>query len=132
MDKGQREAMKKRLLLFSLLLFSCAFVASLDSTRLEQTKPNEVKVTTLAAGLLTIASTKVITAIRGTDVSPCSLEKTFKGEAHGVICRDITRGFVLSVETLGTIAARVTQTPSSSKFITFELDKTARELEENQ
>jgi hypothetical protein len=124
--------MKKRLLLFSALLFSCAFVASLDSARLEQLKPNEVRVTALANGLLTIASTKQITAIRGTDVSSCSLESTFKGEAHGVICKNIPRGFVVSVETLGTVAARVTQTPSSAKFINFELDKTNRILEDDQ
>jgi hypothetical protein len=121
--------MKKRLLLFSALLFGCAIISSLNTARLEQTKPNEVQVTTLAAGLLTIASTQQITAIRGADVSPCSLEKTFRGEAHGVICRDIKRGFIVSIETLGTVAARITQTPSNAKVMNFELNKTARGLE---
>jgi hypothetical protein len=100
--------MKKRLLLFTALLFGCSIVSSLNTTRLEQVKSNEVKVTTLAAGLLTIASTQQITAIRGADVSPCSLERTFKGEAHGVICKAVQRGFVVNVETFGTVAARVT------------------------
>ncbi len=121
----------KKALLFCLLplllcLSSCSIVSSLNTTTLEQVTPNEVKVTTLAAGLLTIASTKQITAIRGSDLQPCSLESTFRGQAHGVICRGVQRGFVVSVETLGTVAARVTSTPSSQNFITFELDKTAR------
>lgn len=124
--------MKKRLLLFSLLLFGCSVISSLNTTRLEQTKLNEVKVTTLSSGLLTIASTERITRFYGADVSPCSLERTFRGEAHGVICRDVVRGFVVNIETLGTVAARVSQTPPSSKLMNFELDKTAREIEENQ
>lgn len=121
--------MKKRLPIFSLLLFGCSVISSLNTTRLEQTKPNEVRVTALATGLLTVASTERITRFYGADVSPCSLEKTYKGAEHGVICRDVKRGFVVNVETLGTVAARVTQTTSSQKFISFELDKTARGLE---
>ena len=128
----------KKYVMFTLLyvtfalLGGCSVVQSLNTTRLEQTTPNEVKVTTLAAGLLTIASTKVITAIRGSDVQPCSLEKTFRGINHGVICRDVKRVFVVNIETLGTVAARVTQTSASAKVMNFEFDKTARELEENQ
>lgn len=112
-----------------LALGGCSIVQSLNTATVEQVKPNEVRVTTLSSGLLTIASTQIITAIRGADLQPCSLESTFRGEAHGVICKAVQRGFVVNIETLGTVAARVTQTPSSSNLMNFELDKTARGLE---
>jgi len=99
--------MKSKLLFFAVVLMGCSVVSSLNTARVEQITVNQVKVTTLAAGLLTIASTQRITAIRGTDVSPCTLENTYRGTNHGVICKGIKSGFVLNLETLGTVAARV-------------------------
>ncbi len=119
----------RKLLLLLLFLGGCSIISSLNTAQVEQVSPSEVRVTTLTSGLLTIASTERITKLRGENILGCTLESTYKGEAHGVICRDVKRGFVVSLETIGTVAARVTQTPSSRKLITFELDTTARGLE---
>ncbi len=117
----------KRLFALCLLLSACSVVQSLNTATIEQTAANEVKVTTLTSGLLTIASTERITKLRGENILGCTLESTYKGEAHGVICRDVKRGFVVSLETIGTVAARVTQTPDSRAGE--ELETTARRLE---
>jgi hypothetical protein len=99
----------KRLLLLGLVLSGCSFVSSLNSARVEQATPTQAKVTALTNGLLTIASTKVITSIKGTDLQPCNLADTYRGVNHGVICKAIKRDFIITLETLGTVAARVTQ-----------------------
>ena len=99
----------KRLFLLGLLFTSCAFVGSLNSTLVEQVSINQVKVTALTNGLLTVASTKVIIGIKGTDLQPCNLAETYRGVNHGVICKAIKRDFTITLETLGTVVARVVQ-----------------------
>ncbi len=113
-------------LIFVLLLAACSVVTSLNTTTIEQVTPFEVRVTALASGLLTIASTADITRLRSADLSRCSLESALGIQSRGVICRGVVRGFVVSLETTGTVAARVTQTPDSRARA--ELETTARRL----
>jgi hypothetical protein len=120
----------RKLLLLVLLLSGCSIVSSLNTAQVEQVSPNQVKVTTLASGLLTIASTENITAFRGADLSRCSLESALGVQARGIICRGVVRGFVVNLDTVGTVAARVTQTPDSRERA--ELEFTARQLEGSQ
>lgn len=99
--------MKK--LLFVLLLSGCAFVSSLQSARVERLDVGTVRVTSLVAGLLTIASSDVITRVYGADIGACSLEATYRGQATGMICKNVKAGFVVGLETVGNVLARVTE-----------------------
>lgn len=102
----------KSFIISAMLLGSisgCSIVQSLNTTRVEQIDVNAVKVTALATGLLTIASSEVITKFYGANTTTCVLSDTFKGPDHGIICRDVPVNFTLNLNTLGKVAARVSQ-----------------------
>jgi hypothetical protein len=117
----------RKLLLLVLLLSGCSIVSSLNTARVEQVTQSEVRVTALTSGLLTIASTENISAFRGADLARCSLESALGVQSRGIICKGVVRGFSVNLDTVGTVAARVTQTPDSRAGQ--ELEVTARGLE---
>ena len=97
-----------KLFLFVFLLVGCTFISSFDSTTITPLTPSTTRVVARIAGTLTVASTEAITDLAGKDLSTCKIMDTFKGANHGVICTNIKVDFTIDVESLGVIAARVT------------------------
>jgi hypothetical protein len=85
---------------------ACSQVSSLVSASLEQVDTKTVKVTANTSGNLTVASTEVITTQSA--IKDCKIVDTFKGKDHGVLCPKVATGFTVTVETVGTVFARVT------------------------
>lgn len=101
---------KKIALLGLMFAFTaCPFVSSLDSTTVEQLTPQTVRVTTKLAGLLTAYSTEVITKLTGKNLGTCVITTASGKPDQGVICKGVPLGFVLDLETVGKVNARVTQ-----------------------
>lgn len=95
-------------LLMVILLTACAVISSFDSTTIEQLAPQTVRVTTRVPGLLTVYSTKKINDLAGKNLNTCEITTALGKPDQGVICKNVPTKFIVDIETLGSVTARVT------------------------